>query len=244
MRWPLPAALCASLLLLLSADAPAATLVKEGTFGGMKVNYKVLLPDGYDAARAYPAILAFGGGEQSMQLVDIGLNRYWGGEARKRGYIVISPAAPTGTLLYAEGAKIFPEFLDMVERDYKPAGGKMHAAGYSNGGITAFYVASRYPKYFWSVTGLPGRLAESSAADVDALKSMCIEMYVGGNDFAWRDAMAEQFTTFRQKGYTARFHVEENQGHVLTLPPEELSRLFEHLDAAPKGCGKHEGEKQ
>ncbi len=208
----------------------------------MKVNYKVLLPDGYDAARAYPAILAFGGGEQSMQLVDIGLNRYWGGEARRRGYIVVSPAAPFGQLLFAGGSKIFPEFLDMILHDYKVQGGRMHAAGYSNGGITAFYVASLYPKYFWSVTGLPGRLIESNEASVDALESMCIEMYVGGDDFAWRNAMAEQFATFQHKGYPVRFHVEENQGHVLTLSPEELSHLFDRLDAAPKGCGKHKGE--
>lgn len=240
MRWPLAAVLCA---FLLSAGAEASTLVEEGTFGGLHVNYKVLLPDGYDPSRAYPVILAFGGGEQSMQLVDIGLNRYWGGEARRRGYIVVSPAAPVGTLLYDEGAKIFPAFLDMVVRQYKPAGGKMHAAGYSNGGITAFYVASLFPKYFWSVTGLPGRLLEPTAANVDALQSICIEMYVGANDFAWRNAMADQFATFRHKGYTARFHIKEDQSHVLTLSPKELSQLFDHLDAAPKGCGRHEGEK-
>lgn len=230
--------------LLLCTPSSAATLVKEGTFGGMRVTYKVLLPDGYDASRVHPVILAFGGGEQSMQLVDIGLNRYWGGEARRRGYVVVSPAAPVGTLLYAEAAKIFPEFLDMIVRDYKPQGSRMHAAGYSNGGITAFYVASTYPKYFWSVTGLPGRLMNPAESDVDALKSTCIEMYVGGNDLAWRDAMARQFATFQSKGYTARFHIEENQSHVLTLAPEELSRLFDRLDAAARGCGKHEGEKQ
>lgn len=234
MRWLL------LLPLVVAAHLPAATLVKDGTFGGMHVNFKVLLPDGYDAAREYPVILAFGGGEQSMQLVDIGLQRYWGGEARHRGYIVVSPAAPVGTLLYQEGAKIFPEFLDMVVRDFKPRGGRMHAAGYSNGGVTAFYLAAAYPQYFWSVTGLPGVLRDASDVKIDALKSMCIDMYVGGNDFNWRDNMADQFALFQRKGYTARFRVMQNQNHVLSLSAEDLAHLFDHLDAAAKGCGKGE----
>lgn len=240
MQWPASSILALAALSAFSLQA--STVVKNGTFGGMSVNYKVLLPDSYDAARSYPVILAFGGGEQSMQLVDIGLNRYWGGEARRRHYVVVSPAAPVGTLLYREGAKIFPEFLDMVVRDYKPQGGKMHAAGYSNGGITSFYVTSTYPQYFWSVTGLPGILNDSNDAKVDALKSICIDMYVGGNDLDWRDDMTQQFALFQRKGYTAHFRVEENQGHVLTLSPEDISHLFDHLDAAVKGCGK--GAKQ
>src|SRR5215469_7057518 len=236
MRWRI------LLALAVAAHLSAATLVKDGTFGGLHVTYKVLLPENYDAGREYPTILAFGGGEQSMQLVDIGLQRYWGGEARHRGYIVVSPAAPVGTLLYQDGAKIFPEFLDMVVRDYKPRGGRMHAAGYSNGGRTAFYVASAYPKYFWSVTGLPGVLDDATEAGIDALQSACIEMYVGGNDTAWRDQMTKQFAIFKAKGYKARFRIMPDQGHVLTLTSLDLAQLFDHLDAAAKGCGK--GEKR
>lgn len=228
----------AALNSLCTASGTAATLAKEGTFGGLHVNYKVLLPDGFDAARSYPVILAFGGGEQSMPLVDIGLNRYWGGEARHRGYVVVSPAAPSAGLLFDGGSKIFPEFLDMIVRDYKPQGGKMHAAGYSNGGITAFYVASAYPQYFLSVTGLPGVLEDATADKVESLKSMCIDMYVGGNDYNWRANMRQQATLFQGKGYSVNFRVEENQGHVLTLSQAEIQRLFDGLDAAAKGCAK------
>jgi predicted esterase len=154
----------------------------------------------------------------------------------------VSPAAPVGTLLYEDGAKIFPEFLDMVRRDYKPRGGRMHAAGYSNGGVTAFYVASTYPKYFWSVTGLPGLLRDSSDDNIEALESTCIDMWVGGNDAGWRDKMAKQVALFQRKGYTTRFRVMENQNHVLSLDAMDLARLFDHLEAAANGCGK--GEKQ
>jgi poly(3-hydroxybutyrate) depolymerase len=212
--------------------------VKGGTFGGVKVVYKVLLPDGWDAARAYPVILAFAGGSQNMPIVDMGLNRYWGGEAKRRGYIVVSPAAPEGQLLFEDGARIFPEFLEMILHDYKVQGGRMHVAGFSNGGITAFHVASLYPKYFWSVTGFPGLLNDTTAAKVEALRPMCIDMDVGGRDAGWRGAMEQQSEMFQRKGYTVQFHVEENQDHVLNLGPEGITRLFDHLDAAAKGCSK------
>jgi poly(3-hydroxybutyrate) depolymerase len=224
--------------LVFGAAANASTVVKSGIFGGLEVDYKVILPTPFDAARAYPTILAFGGGPQTMMMVDTGLNRYWGGEAQRRGYIVVSPAAPGGQMFFENGARIFPEFLDMILREYRVQGGKMHVAGFSNGGISAFHVASLYPRYFWSVTGLPGLLNDATPAKVDALKPICIYMDVGGNDAGWRAEMEQQSAMFRQKGYTVEFRVEENQNHVLSLGPEGLKRLFDQLDAAARGCGK------
>jgi predicted peptidase len=228
----------AVLAVLFNANGPAATLVKSGTFGGMKVDYKVLLPEGFDAAKTYPVILAFAGGSQDMPIVDNGLSRYWGLEGKKRGYIVVSPAAPHGDLFHQGGAKVFPEFLDMILHDYKVRDGKMHVAGFSNGGISAFFVASHYPQYFWSVTGLPGLLEDAGGETVKALKPMCLYMLVGGNDDGWRAAMEQQSKMFRKKGYTVEFHVEEGQSHVLNLGAEGDARLFDHLDAAAKGCSK------
>jgi predicted peptidase len=236
MQWPFHHVIV--LAGLFSACAPAATVAKSGMFGGMKVDYKVLLPDGFDAAKEYPAILAFAGGSQNMPIVDTGLNRYWGLEARKRGYIVISPAAPQGGLFFEGGAKIFPEFLDMILHDYKVQGGRMHVAGFSNGGTSAFHVASLYPKYFWSVTGFPGLLNDPTPAKIDALKPMCIFMHVGGNDNGWRAAMEQQSKMFRAKGYTVQFRVEGGQSHVLNLGEEGDARLFDHLDSAANGCAK------
>src|ERR1700730_5224439 len=75
----------------------AELLEKVKQVGGTTVRYKVVLPDGYDAAKTYPAILAFGGGPQTMNTVDSVLDRNFRAEAEKRGYIVIAPAARTIT---------------------------------------------------------------------------------------------------------------------------------------------------
>lgn len=225
-------------LVLFGTNSTGGTLLKHGTFGGLKVDYKVVLPEPFDTARAYPAVLAFGGGPQTMPMVEAGLDRYWRAEAERRGYIIVSPAAPGGDLFFENGARIFPQFLDMILHDYKVQGGKMHVAGISNGGLSAFYVASLYPKYFWSVTGFPGLLDDATAGKVEALRPMCIYMDAGGRDLEWRNAMQQQSEMFRQKGYTVQFRVEENQDHVLNLGPEGVKRLFDQLDASAHGCAK------
>jgi dipeptidyl aminopeptidase/acylaminoacyl peptidase len=79
--------------------------------GDTIVHYKTVLPDGYDPASAYPAIMALGGGPQNMDRVDSILDRNFRAEAEKRGYIVIAPAAPDGEYFFDTAARIFPEFL-------------------------------------------------------------------------------------------------------------------------------------
>jgi dipeptidyl aminopeptidase/acylaminoacyl peptidase len=66
-----------------------------------------VLPNGYDPTKAYPAILALGGGPQTMNTVDAILTRNFRAEAEKRGYIVIAPARAGGELFFEEGARIF-----------------------------------------------------------------------------------------------------------------------------------------
>src|ERR1700722_338576 len=92
----------------------AELLEKTRKVAGTTVHYKVVLPSGYDPAKTYPAILAFGGGPQTMNTVDNVLARNLRPEAEKRGYIVIAPAAPNDELFFEDGARIFPEFLKMI----------------------------------------------------------------------------------------------------------------------------------
>src|SRR5437016_2818163 len=139
--------LIAALVLFAAQSLRAEVLEKTKKVGRTTVQYKVVLPNGYDPAKAYPAILALGGGPQTMNTVDGVLNRNLRAEAEKRGYIVVAPAAPDGELFFEDGARIFPEFLKMILADYKIQDGKFHIAGPSNGGIAAFYVAGPNPEY-------------------------------------------------------------------------------------------------
>jgi poly(3-hydroxybutyrate) depolymerase len=236
MRTKLAALLFLSCIAI-ATQANAEIVAKSGTFSGVTVNYKVLLPDGYDPAKTYPAILAFAGGSQEMRIVDSVLENHFRSEAERRGYIVVIPAAPGGQLFFEGGDRIFPAFVDQLLRDYKVQGGRFHIAGRSNGGLSAFHIAASHPKYFRSLTGFPGFLDRANNARIEALRPMCIYMHAGENDPGWREAMKEQSDMLRQKGFKVRFTVEAGQGHSLeTLAGSGSKRLFDQLEEASRTC--------
>jgi poly(3-hydroxybutyrate) depolymerase len=230
---------CGALAVLVAGQLFAAQQSKSANIAGMTLHYKVVLPDGYDPAKAYPAILAFPGGPQTLPMVDSLIARNFGVQAQKRGYIVIAASAPDGKLFFQGGDRVFPEFLDQLLRDYKIRDNKFHIAGISNGGISAFHLAASHPKYFWSVTGFPGYLPDATPARVGALSKMCINMFVGEQDSGWVEDMRAQSEDFRKKGLSARFTIEKGQGHVMsTLQGDGSARLFDLFEEARQGCGK------
>jgi predicted peptidase len=218
----------------------AELLERTKKVGDTTVVYKVVLPSGYDPAKAYPAILALGGGPQTMNTVDNVLNRNLRAEAEKRGYIVIAPAAPDDELFFEDGARIFPEFLKMIQADYKIQDNKFHIAGPSNGGIAAFHVAAANPQYFLSVTAFPGYMWQPSPAKLQAISKMCVFMYVGENDpYMWHAEMKKEAEWLRSKGTLARYTVEKGQPHRMeTLAGANAGRLFDGFEETKKGCSK------
>ena len=218
--------------------AIAEILTKNEQIAGTTLYYKVILPKDYDAAKEYPAVIAFPGGAQTMPMVDGMIARNLKLQADKHGYIVAVLSAPAAGRFYEGGAVVFPAFLDKLLADYKIRGGKFHIAGISNGGLSSFHIAASYPKYFWSVTGLPGYLLNATDERVSALQGLCLNMHVGQLDAQWLDTMQAQAAAFRAKGMKVRFTIERGQGHVMTtLEGAGAARLFDQFDEAAKGCG-------
>lgn len=218
--------------------AEASVVGQTKKVAGTTVQYKVVLPDGYDATKSYPAIIAFGGGPQTMNTVDGILSRNFRAEAEKRGYIVVALAAPDGELFFEGGARIFPEFLKMILAEYKIQNGKFHIAGVSNGGISALHIAAANPQYFLSVTAFPGFMWEATPAKLRAIAKMCVFMYVGENDeYRWHGEMQSEVEFLQEKGTVARYTVEKGQPHRLdTLAGANAHRLFEGFEETKNGC--------
>ncbi len=243
LRWmPLIVAALGAIIFA-SQSARAELLEKTMKVGKTTVHYKVVLPNGYDAAKAYPAILAFGGGPQTMNTVDRVLQGNLRAEAEKRGYIVVAPAAPDDELFFEGGERIFPEFLKMILADYRIQDNKFHIAGPSNGGIAAMHVAALHPEYFLSVTAFPGYLWQPTTAKLQQLSKMCVFLYVGENDpYMWHGEMKQEAEALRSMGSVARYTVEKGQPHRMeTLAGAHAGRLFDNFEEAKKGCRLHEG---
>ncbi len=230
--------------LVLFAVAPLRAEVFERAkkVGDTTVKFKLVLPDGYDPAKTYPAILAFGGGPQNMNTVDGILARNFRAEAEKRGYIVVAPAAPDDDLFFEEGDRIFPDFLKMILADYKIRDGKFHIAGPSNGGIASMHVAAANPTYFLSATPFPGYLWQPTAGKLKAIADakICVFMYVGEFDpYMWHSEMKRETEALGAMGSLARYSVEKGQPHRLdTLAGPNAGRLFDGFEESQKGCGK------
>jgi poly(3-hydroxybutyrate) depolymerase len=228
----LRAALAVLGLALAAGPVRAEILSKSGEFARTTVEYRVLLPPGFDASKPHPVALVFTGGAQGIQAAESTLKADWQGEAEKRGYVVISPAAPDGELFFEEGDRVFPAFLEMVRKDYKVAG-KIHIAGHSNGGLSAFHIAAKYPQYFSTVTGYPGLYQDNPEADYPAaLKGLCLYMHAGDMDPSWRDAMAAEAKAMSSEGFRIKFTVEPNSTHRLKAAELGLSkRLFDEIES-------------
>jgi poly(3-hydroxybutyrate) depolymerase len=225
-------ALVAAALSLAAGSAHAEILSKSGEFARTTVEYRVLLPPGFDASKPHPVVLVFTGGAQGIQAAESTLKADWQAEAEKRGYVVISPAAPDGELFFQEGDRVFPAFLDMIRKDYKVAG-KIHIAGHSNGGLSAFHIAAKYPQYFSTVTGYPGLYEDNPEADYPAaLKGLCLYMHAGDMDPEWRTAMQQEAKAMSAEGFRIKFTVEPNSTHRLKAADLGLSkRLFDEIES-------------
>jgi poly(3-hydroxybutyrate) depolymerase len=226
----------------LVAPLRAEVFERAKKVGDTTVHFKLVLPDGYDAAKTYPAILAFGGGPQNMNTVDNIVNRNFRSEAEKRGYIVVAPAAPGDDLFFEDGDRIFPDFLKLIMADYKIRDGKFHVAGPSNGGIAAMHVAAADPQYFLSATPFPGYLWQPTAGKLKAIASakICVFMYVGEFDpYMWHSEMKREAEALSVMGTLARYSVEKGQPHRLeTLAGANAARLFDGFEEAQQGCSK------
>ncbi len=226
------AALIVGTLAFFAGPATAAILSKSGQFASTTVEYKVLLPPGYDASKPHPVVLVFTGGAQGIDAAENTLKADWQAEAELRGYVVISPAAPDGELFFQEGDKVFPAFLDMIRKDYKVAG-KIHIAGHSNGGLSAFHIAAKYPQYFSTVTGYPGLYQDNPEAEYPvALKGLCLFMHAGDMDPEWRNAMTQEAKAMSAEGYRVQLTVWPNSTHRLKAAQLGLSkRLFDEIES-------------
>ena len=228
-------------LLLILPDAPSlSTEVLYRTFstGALTVHYRVVLPVPFDAGRPYPTVLAFPGGAQDPDAVDRMIDHFFRDQAEKRGYIVVAPVAPNGKLFFEDGDRIFPAFLKQLLTEYHVRDQKFHAAGVSNGGISAFHVAALYPEYFLSITAFPGYLPEDTPAQRNAIAALCIHMFVGELDpLGWQPLMQSQAREFAAAGIAAQFSIEPGQPHQLaTLQGANASRLFDLFQQAQHGC--------
>lgn len=219
-----------------SADAPTDLRPGEvnvrtiSTSDGTQITFGLILPEGFDAAREYPVLLALPPGGQTVGLMTTVAQDTYLGEALARGWVVITPAAPDGVLFFQGSEKYIPELLDQTAW-IKPEGGRYHIAGVSNGGRSTFRIASLYPELFASVLVFPGFPVNPGDADSLAdLAKIPVAMFVGENDPGWIGPMSETRDTLVSLGGTVTLDVRAGEGHIMSSLSDGVE-LFDFLDS-------------
>lgn len=198
--------------------------------GGESLRCAVVLPEDYDPAVAHPVLLGLPPGDQSERMVIAGLTRYWGREAAARGWVVVSPVAPEGKSFVREAAESIPRLVRAIHAEFRAEGGRVHVAGVSNGGRSAFRAAIDDPAAYHSVTVLPGFPPEDAdERRLYRLRELPLAMFAGGNDEAWVSRMQRTRDSLVSLGASPTLEIFPGEGHV---PPSLTGgRLFETLEA-------------
>lgn len=212
-------------------DRPGARETTTLTIAGNDLELTVVLPQSYTAGEEYPILLALPPGGQGQAEVDFALDAYWAAEAQRRGWIVVSPVAPDGTLFFRGSEAIVPELLDAVAATYPPEGGRFHVGGISNGGLSSFRVALRSPERFVSLVVLPGHPPTGDDLDrIGRLAEIPVRMFVGENDTGWVEAAQAARDALDDAGGDVELTIVAGEGHIIrSLTGAEL---FDLLDAA------------
>ncbi len=167
---------------------------------------------------------------------DLGLTRRlvdntFAAEARRLGWVVVSPAAPDGVLFFDGSEHLLPGFLDWVETWVSPEGGVPHVTGVSNGGISAFRYAAENPDRVGSVVTFPG--FARSEADQDSLVDLAdipLRLLVGEDDTSWVEAAERTTDLAVSVGGDVELTVFPGEGHIIESTADGVL-LFEHLES-------------
>lgn len=184
---------------------------------GTRIDYVLVAPDGRSGGDPGKVLLTFPPGGQDLALTRRIVDDRWADEALDRGWVVVSPAAPTTGLWYTDAtSRYVPELLDHVAAEFPPAGARFDLAGVSNGGLSAFRAALDAPDRFRSLVVFPGYSPDGGDdPHLDRLAGIGVAMFVGGDDTGWRSASEATEAALRDLGATVELHVVEGQGHII-----------------------------
>jgi hypothetical protein len=218
------------------ASGASASLERNQVFtanDGTQIPFTLVLPAGFQPGDEHPILLALPPGSQGQEEVDAGLARYWEAEALERGWVVVSPVAPGGQLYFQGAERYLPGLLDSVGRVVRPEGGYYHLAGISNGGLSAFKVATENPELFRSLLALPGHAPDGESQEaLGRIAATRVWMLVGSEDEDWRESAEATGERLSELRADVTVTVLEGQSHILEVDP---SSLYDFLDGGRPG---------
>jgi pimeloyl-ACP methyl ester carboxylesterase len=182
------------------------------TSRGKQLQYLFSVPKDFKTGETYPTLLALPPGEQTRDLVMVYTS--WLPTFQEKGWVVCSPVAPDGNLFFRGSERYLPQIMDHIEDQVNLAGGKFYLFGVSNGGISAFRVATLNPERFHSLTVLPGWPKPADEKRLDTLINMPVNFLVGELDGRWREKSKLFHDRIASMGGDSTLEVIPGEGHT------------------------------
>lgn len=218
-----------------SAPAPlfASGVLTTGVveIDAVNIDYVMLTPEGFAVGDRAPVVLALPPGGQSLDAVQNTVARVYEREALRRGWVIVSPAAPGGELYFEGSEALIPGLISWIKSWVDAQGGAVHLAGVSNGGISAFRIAAENPDDVRSIVVFPG--FAQSGDDQRALSDLSdvpVRMFVGQNDSEWVTAMRNTQERLDDAGGDVTLEIVPGAGHIIEGLWDGV-RIFDELDA-------------
>ena len=144
---------------------------------GSTLKYKLVTPIEYDEGKRFPTLIALSSAGDSFD-VDWGLERYWRDEARKRGWVVISPEPANHSYLFPPEQEALLDLVNDFIAAGKVEGDRVHFAGTHIGGSLALGLAVEGRQVAASLLGVPGfLLSRDDLPMLCTLKGLPVAMF-------------------------------------------------------------------
>jgi poly(3-hydroxybutyrate) depolymerase len=226
-----------------ASDVPRGRQDLTHRIAGIEHPYTVIIPEGYDPARAYPVRVQLHGG------VGGPMRPGRGGDAADRipgtkPEIYVLPNSWAQSMWWqGSQADNLAAILDQVKRSYNVDENRVYMTGISDGGTGAWFFAFREPTAFSSFLPLNGQMMvlsnPSTGVDGDMYPGNAVNRPFfavnGGRDPLYPAAGVRPYVEYLQGlGAEIVFHVQEQAEHNTQWWPEERAAFERFLDDHPR----------
>ena len=180
---------------------------------GKRLKYFLGLPKDFVASKAYRTILAIPPGAQDKSEVEP--YQPWIEYFTKRNWVMVCPVTPDGKLFFQGSERYLPYLMDLIRNELKIEGNKFHLLGVSNGGISAFRVATLHPERFHSITVIPGWPKPADENRLEKIFHIPVNFIVGAEDVNWLKKSEEFAGTLRKMGADVFLDIYPGEGHTV-----------------------------
>ncbi len=207
---------------------PGGSALGAVTIDETELTYVTITPADFAIGDGAPVLLAFPPGRQDEDITVRFTTGTYEAEAVKRGWVVVSPVAPNGTLFFDGSEEFVPGLVEWINSWVDADGGTLHVTGASNGGLSAFRSVGLYPELFASIVVFPGY--PFTAADEKNIEEFDgpIRMFVGADDSGWVEPMEEVFKRLSDQNADVSFEAFPGAGHTIEALADGV-RLFDEL---------------